>query len=510
LGLLTKKFVHILRLSPENSLDLNRAASELGVQKRRIYDITNVLEGIGLLVKRGKNHVSWNENPPETAAQVVAEGLGGKSKTTSNADGGEDGKGAGAKGSTSPTSDAKTNPKKTVQNSAEFEEMKKKLQKLKEEERKVDHYLGYLQDQAAVYNGRMPPTREQLMYLPSGVNNVSEQLYVKFEDITNMPAYNKSETIIGIRAPAGTALEVPNPIEGKYEMYLNSKGTGPPNTRGTPANKGEPINVYVVQPRVDRQESSPQEARNAHPGYGGIQDAPTPQRSSKAAAGEDTSKVSAKIGPTDQQQQPPYRPSSRGNPEHHMYDAPGHGGEYVPERQLQYPPHGDPAWGTGPYGHGTPPRGYYSHPANRDHRYPGSEQAHMEREGDPNDVRSSSDRNRREAFRSSSHHYHHPHEMGRTASAGGDAPPVRPPSPNIHQNQLLIMPLQSPTEHLDFTSPSAHGFTPPRGNRERVLTGRPEEFPLLSLPNDSNTREYSEGWQPPRPKISKGPQGSRR
>jgi hypothetical protein len=40
LGLLTKKFVEILRGSPDNSLDLNRAASELGVQKRRIYDIT--------------------------------------------------------------------------------------------------------------------------------------------------------------------------------------------------------------------------------------------------------------------------------------------------------------------------------------------------------------------------------------------------------------------------------------------------------------------------------------
>ena len=40
LGLLTKKFVQILKASPDNSLDLNRAASELGVQKRRIYDIT--------------------------------------------------------------------------------------------------------------------------------------------------------------------------------------------------------------------------------------------------------------------------------------------------------------------------------------------------------------------------------------------------------------------------------------------------------------------------------------
>lgn len=44
LGLLTKKFVQILRASPDNSLDLNRAASELGVQKRRIYDITVSLD----------------------------------------------------------------------------------------------------------------------------------------------------------------------------------------------------------------------------------------------------------------------------------------------------------------------------------------------------------------------------------------------------------------------------------------------------------------------------------
>jgi transcription factor E2F3 len=40
LGKLTKEFVQILRSTADNSLDLNRAASELGVQKRRIYDIT--------------------------------------------------------------------------------------------------------------------------------------------------------------------------------------------------------------------------------------------------------------------------------------------------------------------------------------------------------------------------------------------------------------------------------------------------------------------------------------
>ena len=31
-------------------VDLNRVASQLGVRKRRVYDITNVLEGIDLIV----------------------------------------------------------------------------------------------------------------------------------------------------------------------------------------------------------------------------------------------------------------------------------------------------------------------------------------------------------------------------------------------------------------------------------------------------------------------------
>ena len=40
-------------------LDLNKAAEYLDVQKRRIYDITNVLEGINLIVKKSKNNIQW-------------------------------------------------------------------------------------------------------------------------------------------------------------------------------------------------------------------------------------------------------------------------------------------------------------------------------------------------------------------------------------------------------------------------------------------------------------------
>ncbi|KAJ1523514.1 hypothetical protein ONE63_001366 [Megalurothrips usitatus] len=59
LGLLTKKFVGLLENSPNGIVDLNIASEKLDVQKRRIYDITNVLEGIGILEKRSKNNIQW-------------------------------------------------------------------------------------------------------------------------------------------------------------------------------------------------------------------------------------------------------------------------------------------------------------------------------------------------------------------------------------------------------------------------------------------------------------------
>lgn len=40
---------------------LNEAANALGVQKRRLYDITNVLEGIDIVEKIGKNSIQWRQ-----------------------------------------------------------------------------------------------------------------------------------------------------------------------------------------------------------------------------------------------------------------------------------------------------------------------------------------------------------------------------------------------------------------------------------------------------------------
>lgn len=59
LWLLTQKFVEMLKSSPNGLLDINQASEELKISKRRIYDITNVLEGVLLLKKKSKRWVQW-------------------------------------------------------------------------------------------------------------------------------------------------------------------------------------------------------------------------------------------------------------------------------------------------------------------------------------------------------------------------------------------------------------------------------------------------------------------
>lgn len=59
LVILTHKFLELIKSGPNQTIDLNEAVQKLHVQKRRIYDITNVLEGIGIVRKSGKNHIRW-------------------------------------------------------------------------------------------------------------------------------------------------------------------------------------------------------------------------------------------------------------------------------------------------------------------------------------------------------------------------------------------------------------------------------------------------------------------
>jgi hypothetical protein len=51
--------VNLIQSSPGQTIEIDEASSRLAIQKRRIYDITNVLEGIGYIEKLGKNLMKW-------------------------------------------------------------------------------------------------------------------------------------------------------------------------------------------------------------------------------------------------------------------------------------------------------------------------------------------------------------------------------------------------------------------------------------------------------------------
>jgi hypothetical protein len=80
LGILTRRFVNLAKKSLGQIVDLKDAANQLQVAKRRIYDITNVLEGINMIEKSHKNKVKW-KGSPSIGAEVQAETPGTPGKT---------------------------------------------------------------------------------------------------------------------------------------------------------------------------------------------------------------------------------------------------------------------------------------------------------------------------------------------------------------------------------------------------------------------------------------------
>ncbi|XP_022729952.1 transcription factor E2FB-like isoform X2 [Durio zibethinus] len=177
LGLLTKKFINLIKQAEDGILDLNKAADTLEVQKRRIYDITNVLEGIGLIEKKLKNRIQWKgldvSRPGEVDENVAT--------------------------------------------------LQAEVENLSIEERRLDEQIREMQ--------------ERLRVLSEDENN-QKWLFVTEEDIKSLPCF-QNETLIAIKAPHGTTLEVPDPDEEavdypqrRYRIVLRS-------SMG-------PIDVYLV------------------------------------------------------------------------------------------------------------------------------------------------------------------------------------------------------------------------------------------------------------------------
>ncbi|KAK9165206.1 hypothetical protein Scep_000397 [Stephania cephalantha] len=172
LGLLTRKFINLITKTEDGALDLNKTADVLEVQKRRIYDITNVLEGIGLIEKTSKNHIRWKgvdiSRPMELDGQ--------------------------------------------------FTKLKVETERLYDEECILDDEI------------REKQTRLRIL---EEDETAQKFLFVTEEDIMSLPCF-QNKTIVAIQAPKASCIEVPDPdqdidyLQRQFRLIVRST-TGPIN-----------------------------------------------------------------------------------------------------------------------------------------------------------------------------------------------------------------------------------------------------------------------------------------
>ena len=72
---LSKDFFEYIISSKRVEIDLNEVEKKLGVSKRRLYDVINVLTGIGLVERCGKAKIKWCGDPKSFVNNEVIEDL---------------------------------------------------------------------------------------------------------------------------------------------------------------------------------------------------------------------------------------------------------------------------------------------------------------------------------------------------------------------------------------------------------------------------------------------------
>lgn len=150
---LTRNFADLMKRSAQGVLDLNYACRILNVPKRRLYDVTNALEGAHLITKKMKNSVQWLG--PVTHQDFAQE-----------------------------------------------------LRHLEEKEMKLDQLI-----------------ESCTLQIYQLFENQQDQrfAYLTYEDLSRIPNY-KEQTMIVIKAPAGTNLNVPHPDESLNIHVVSRNG----------------------------------------------------------------------------------------------------------------------------------------------------------------------------------------------------------------------------------------------------------------------------------------------
>lgn len=137
---------------------MTHAAEILGVGKRRIYDITNVLEGLGMISKWSVNSVKW-------IGRSVDEILSSEQ--------------------------CENQPEEA-------------LKRVNEEEQRLDEEIEYL--------------NREIAELSQDQKNL-DNAYVTYEDLQNLKTF-KNKLVFALKAPSDTTMEYPRYQKGAYRMRV--------------------------------------------------------------------------------------------------------------------------------------------------------------------------------------------------------------------------------------------------------------------------------------------------
>lgn len=178
LFVLTRKFFHYLKQIYPNVIDTNELAHYLCVSKRRVYDITNIFEGLGLLRKKSVNTLEWIgddfNNYLKDESVVTIDGC-------------------------------KLDEKENKRNSMDINLNVSAIEQLDREGEALDQKI-------AALNSQIQNTLQQ----ESSIRNA----YVTYSDLLNLPSL-KNKLIFAVKAPNETFLENKD-TSTEYVMEFNT------------------------------------------------------------------------------------------------------------------------------------------------------------------------------------------------------------------------------------------------------------------------------------------------